>query len=209
MELLAVCIAQPRTVTAPDKTYTTAIGKQPVAGTHAIGPLGIDGDAVANTEVHGGADKAVLAYAAGHAASWETELPMLAFGPGAFGENLHIGGCIDAEVCLGDRWAVGTAVLEVSHPRQPCWKLSRHHGQADLAKRSLVGARTGWYLRVIEPGTIEAGQAIARVEQPYAEWPLDRVADVFYNRRTRADEAAELAGVPVLAEAWAGPLRGS
>ena len=204
--LQAVCVGQPETHIDPDAQrdaeWTSAIWKRPVAGSAELTSLGIVGDAVANPDAHGGVDKAVLAYSQDHGALWNDLLPELETTPGAFGENLAIVGQAEPTVCLGDRYQIGEAVLEVSHPRQPCWKLARRHRMPDLPKRTIALHRYGWYLRVIASGLIEAGQTVACVARPYPDWPIARVAEVFYSRRERADEAAALKSLEVLAAAW-------
>lgn len=203
--LVAICVGQPQTRTDPRRgEWTSAIWKRSVSGPIHAGRLGLTGDAVANPEAHGGVDKAVLAYSADHAARWAGELPDLDTAAGAFGENLSLSGCDERSVCLGDRVRIGEATFEVSHPRQPCWKLALRHGQPDLPKRTIATHRTGWYLRVIDEGEIVAGDIAERIARPHPDWPLSRVADVFYGHRA-ADherEAEELASLSVLAEAW-------
>ena len=212
MDVVAVCIGQPQTLRddfdprRPE--WTSAIWKRPVDGPIEAAPLGLAGDAVANPEAHGGRDKAVLAYAASHADAWAREWPEVDTSPGAFGENLLLAGTDERAVCLGDRVRIGEAVFEVSHPRQPCWKLARRHRLAELPKRTIATHRYGWYLRVLEPGPVRAGDAAERIVRPHPDWPISRVADVFYDRRRRSAEATELAALNVLAAAWRDVLAG-
>src|SRR5690606_16433169 len=115
----------------------SAIDKRPLEGAVRIDELGVAGDEQGDTRVHGGVDKAVHHYPFEHYATWRAELgelPALA-SPGAFGENISTRGLDEATVCLGDRFALGTAVLEVSQGRQPCWKLNDRFGVKDMARR--------------------------------------------------------------------------
>ncbi len=163
---------------------SSAIAKQPVSGPVAIGPLGLHGDAQADVRVHGGPDKAVHLYAWPHYAAWRSELgaaPVLQ-APGAFGENLAVAGLDEAGVCIGDHWRAGSAVLEVTQGRQPCWKLNLRFGHKDMARRLQDTGRTGWYWRVLEPGQLQAGDAIHLVERPHPAWTLARVVDLLYHR---------------------------
>ena len=206
MQLLHVLVGQPQTRIDPtakrDPEWTSAIWKSPVDGPVRIGPLGLDGDAVANPAAHGGIDKAVMAYSADWADAWAADNAAVDTSPGAFGENLFVAGADETTVCLGDRWQVGGVELEVSHPRQPCWKLARRQQLPELPKRVVQTHRSGWYLRVLGEGEIAAGQTLERIAQPHPDWPLSRVATVFYGLGGTADDAKALRSLPVLAAAW-------
>jgi MOSC domain-containing protein YiiM len=134
--------------------------------------------------VHGGPDKAIHHYAFDHYAAWRGELgplPLLQ-APGAFGENLSTRGLDETGVCLGDRFRLGSALLEVSQGRQPCWKLNDRFGVPDMALRVQDSGRSGWYYRVLRPGHATAGDALALVERPHPDWPLQRLAMLLYRR---------------------------
>ena len=162
---------------------------------------GLAGDAVADRRAHGGPEQAMLAYAIEHYARWSTEgLPNL--GPGAFGENLTIRGTDEDHVAVGDRWAIGEVVVEVSKPRTPCNRLAWRHGDPGLIRRVHDTGRSGWYLRVLQVGWIEAGAEIARVAHPHPAWTVRRVAQVMANRFSLREDAAELTQLPELAADW-------
>lgn len=201
-----VLVGQPETFHTPgarqNPEWTSAIRKRPVAGPVLARELGLEGDAVANPQAHGGRDKAVMAYSRDHVAAWHSELPDLRTDAGAFGENLAVAGLDEFSVCLGDRWRLGEVELEVSHPRQPCWKLARLHDRPDLPKRVVATARSGWYLRVLREGPLEAGQAIETIARPHEAWPLVRVAAIYYGTEGTASDVRELASLPALADAW-------
>ena len=182
----------------------SAIDKHKVAGALAAGPLGLDGDEQADRKHHGGPDKAIHAYAVTHLSGWADELPAQAerFRPGAFGENLVIGGASEANVCLGDRWRIGSALVEVSQGRQPCWKLNLRFDVADMARRVQESGRTGWYFRVIEPGLIAAGDRGALVTRPHPAWTLNRTSHLLYHDRMNRLALAELAQLPGLPDNW-------
>ena len=181
----------------------SAIAKSPVTGPVAVGTLGLDGDEQGDLRVHGGPDKAVHHYAQEHYAPWRTELgalPVLAT-PGAFGENLASSGVTEQQICLGDQVRVGSVLLEVSQSRQPCWKLNDRFGVPDMAKRVQQTGRTGWYYRVLEPGTLQAGDAFTLVERPWPQWSLARVIAVLYHQPFDAAVLRDLAALP-LTPSW-------
>ena len=117
---------------------------------------------------------------------------------GAFGENLSSLGLTEADVCLGDRLALGSAVVEVSQLRQPCWKLSDRFGLRDMARRVQDSGRTGWYYRVLQPGQLAAGDALTLLERPHPQWTLSRVQQVLYAREVDAEAIAAVLQLPLV-----------
>jgi MOSC domain-containing protein YiiM len=184
------------------RLWTTAFFKQPVAGSVFVGPLGLAGDAQADRKHHGGLDKAILAYAAAHYPHWQQEWGLETLLPGAMGENLTVAHLDETTVCLGDRWQAGQVVLEVSQPRQPCWKMGRRWQRPDLPKRVIQTGRTGWYLRVLQEGELQAGLPLTLLARPYPTWTVARASAVMYERPGRRELLAELANLPPLAQAW-------
>jgi MOSC domain-containing protein YiiM len=182
----------------------SAIDKAPVSGPIAVTASGLVGDEQADRRHHGGPDKAVHVYAAAHFPAWAKDLPEAAdrFRPGAFRENLVIEDATEADICLGDRWQLGALLLEVSQGRQPCWKLNLRFGIPDMARRVQDSGRTGWYFRVIEPGTVAAGDEVRLAARPNSAWPLVRVTQVLYRNALDLESLAELAALPCLPEGW-------
>jgi MOSC domain-containing protein YiiM len=179
----------------------SAIAKAPVEGPVNVGLDGLSGDEQGDRRVHGGPDKAVHVYASEHYAAWRSELGdrSVLRAPGAFGENLSTSGLSEANVCLGDKIRIGGVLLEVSQPRQPCWKLNDRFDVSDMARRVQRTLRAGWYLRVLEPGTLIAGDAVTLVERPHPRWPMVRFLELLYRRpldREWLDEALALPLVP-------------
>jgi MOSC domain-containing protein YiiM len=213
IRLLSVQTGAPRTVGDPDaedamqRAFTSAIWKSPVTGPVFAGALGLAGDAVANTQVHGGVDQALLMYAATHYPRWESELgrPM---GPGAFGENLTVEGLDEDSVCIGDVLVIGSVRVEVSQPRQPCATLARRHQVRNLISIVRGNGRSGWYLRVLAEGPVEAGQAIELAERPNPEWTVRRAALTWRAREREPAAAADLARCRGLSEGWRSRLAG-
>lgn len=182
----------------------SAIDKAPAAGAVYATVDGLEGDTQGDTRHHGGPDKAIHAYPAAHYPAWAAEIPGRAdrFGPGAFGENLVVEGADEADVCLGDRWEAGAALLEVSQGRQPCWKLNIRFDVADMARRVQASGRTGWYFRVLAPGRIAAGDRAILAARPSPDWPLARVSRLLYRDTLDLGALAELAALPGLPESW-------
>lgn len=188
------------------KGLPSAIAKNPRRHPVAVTVDGLAGDAQADRRVHGGPDKALHHYPADHAAAWHTELPgparPLLDRPGAFGENISTLGLTEEDVCIGDVFRVGTATLQVSQGRQPCWKLNLRFAVPDMAARVQTTGRTGWYYRVLEEGLVAAGDALTHIDRPRPDWTLARIQGLLYRRRGGADDLAALAAVPELAQSW-------
>jgi len=201
-DILELRIGRPKPLGAAGAL--SAIDKHKVDGALVAGPLGLDGDAQADRKHHGGPDKAIHAYAVAHLSGWADELPAQAerFRPGAFGENLVIGGASEADICLGDRWRIGAALVEVSQGRQPCWKLNLRFDVADMARRVQESGRTGWYFRVIEPGLIAAGDRGTLVARSHPAWTLSRTSHLLYHDSMNRAALTELAQLPGLPDNW-------
>lgn len=183
----------------------SAIGKHPVDAAIAIGPAGLEGDEQADRRNHGGPDKAIHHYPFDHYAAWRGDLPApcpLLDSVGAFGENLSTLGLTEETVCVGDIFRIGTATVQVSQGRQPCWKLNHRFGVKDMARRVQSTGRTGWYYRVLEPGIAAAGDGIALVERPLSDWPLARILRAFYHDTGDLDTLAGIAELQPLATGW-------
>ena len=161
----SVNIARARLLMMNTGPHKTGIFKQPVAGRVELRDDAVAGDRVVDTAVHGGYDKAVYAYAAEDYAWWQEQLGR-ELSPGWFGENLTTAGIAIGDAAIGERWRVGTALLEVSEPRQPCSTLGAKMGDQRFVRAFARALRLGTYLRIIEPGDVGAGEAIEVVERP-------------------------------------------
>jgi len=188
-----------------DSDYS-AIAKQPVSGAVRIGWLGLAGDSVADPVHHGGWDKAIHLYPQDHYGWWRERKPghPLLEKPGAFGENIASHGMTEEEVCLGDRFSLGSAVVEVSHGRQPCWKLDHRFGARDVMATIVKTARCGIYFRVLREGEAEAGAMMELLERPLPQWSIARVFRLLIGggHKGEPDAVRTLTDMPVLAEAW-------
>lgn len=187
----------------PD-SIPSGIFKQPVADRVMASVTGLNGDAQGDRRHHGGPDKAIHAYAAANYPLWVADMPDLAaqFRPGSFGENLVIAGADEADIALGDQWLVGGARLEVSQGRQPCWRLNLRFDRPDMARRVQTVGRTGWYFRVLEEGTIAAGDTGRLDARPNPDWTINRVSHLLYHDCLNITALTEFAALPDLPESW-------
>jgi len=160
MKIISVNVGFPREVVWKGITVQTAIFKNPVAGAVAIRELNLAGDQQADLTVHGGSEKAVYVYPVEHYEYWRKQLPDISFSWGAFGENLTTEGLSEETLCIGDLLRAGSAILQVTQPRMPCYKLELRFNRDDMIKRFLVSGRSGFYLSVIEPGAVGAGSTV-------------------------------------------------
>jgi MOSC domain-containing protein YiiM len=172
-------------VSATGRQVATAIHKQPVAGRVAVGRLGLEGDAQADRRLHGGPRKAVYAYPIEHYAFWQAQRRLAGKGDaplalGALGENLTVQGMLEDACWIGDRLAAGSALLEVSEVRTPCFKLNVKMGLSHAARLMDQSGHTGFYLRVLEPGAIAAGDAVTVLPGPR----ILSIAQINAGRRT-------------------------
>lgn len=191
------------------RAWSSAICKDPVGGPVWVGAAHVEGDEQADPRVHGGPDKAVNAYPVEHLRTWAVELGLGEISGGAFGENLTTSGLVEDDVCIGDTVRIGTVILQVSQPRGPCWKLARRWNQPDLAIRMNESGRTGWYYRVLQEGTLQAGDAVQLVDRPNPLWTIHRAYLVLRAPALDPEKTLTLAGIPQLSGASrAGLLRG-
>jgi MOSC domain-containing protein YiiM len=166
MRVVSVSIGQIREVTWRGKTVETGIFKRPLDRRLRVGLLGIEGDEHANTAQHGGSMKALLAYPSEHYYEfWRDALRGISLSHGGFGENLTTEGWLEEQVYVADKYRVGTALVAVTIPRKPCFKLNALHRRDDVLPKYLQSGRTGFYLTVLEAGEVGAGDAIDLVER--------------------------------------------
>lgn len=187
-----------------DSGRDSGIDKHPVSAPLWLGAEGLRGDEQADRRFHGGPEKALHHYARDHYPGWLAELGERAVlaAPGAFGENISTSGLTEADVCVGDVFRAGTALIQVSQARQPCWKLDHRFGQRGMAARVQASGRTGWYYRVLQEGWLCAGDTLALCERPHPQWSLARVQDVLNRRVLDTDVLHALAALPELSPNW-------
>lgn len=201
--VLALCIGQPRPFNGAE---LSAIDKRAVMGLVAIRSFGLEGDMVADTKHHGGPDMAVHHYPRDHYVGWNDWLGGHdAIGWDApFGENVSTTGLAETQVHIGDRFRLGTALLEVSQPRQPCWKIEHRFGRKGMVKRIVTEHNCGWYYRVIEEGEAQAGDSIRRVETGHEDWSVARLFASLYDpaQRPSRQKLQEIVALDRLCGEW-------
>ncbi len=200
-------VGMPRTFGDPDardpedRPWTSGIVKDPVEGPVWLHATHFEGDGQADLKHHGGPEMAVLAYCAEHYPAWHAELDPLRLPFGAFGENLTVTGLSEETVSIGDTFELGGAIVQVSQPRSPCWKLARRWNVPDLVARVQRTGRSGWYLRVLKEGLVAPGQEMVLVERPFPRFTVALVTRAAVSPQDFA-EASELAACPLLSETW-------
>lgn len=184
--VVSVNVGGPRLVQTKGAAILTSIFKSPVEGRVPIRGHNLEGDRQADLTVHGGPYKAVYAYAVEHYDYWAEQLPGFELTPGIFGENLTTAGLDENVVKIGDRYGFGSAVLQATQPRMPCYKLALRFGLADMVKRFWQSGRSGIYFSVVKEGDVGAGERIEKV----ADGPEEvTVADVV--RLYRGDDESQ------------------
>lgn len=189
-----------------DQEWTTGFFKETVLGPVWVGTTNLAGDGQADLRVHGGPDKAINVYPSEHYAFWLAELDCKELPNGAFGENFTVAGILETKACIGDIFELGDALVQISQPRQPCWKLSRRWRVQDLVARVVRTGKTGWYFRVLREGNVQAGAALALVERPYPEWTVATANNVMLHRKENYMDAQALADCPALSGSWKATL---
>jgi MOSC domain-containing protein YiiM len=185
---------------------TSGIVKRPVSAESLwLDWVNLEGDGQADRGVHGGGDKAVYAYPSEHIATWSAELGEQ-LGPASFGENLTVSGWLESDVCIGDRWGWGDAVLEVSQPRWPCYKLAIYRGSDKVPPRLRETGRTGWYLRVLQPGRVPAKGPLTVAQRHPAGITVHDVHEARLHG-TSPDRVSEMLDLEPLATGWRTSLR--
>jgi MOSC domain-containing protein YiiM len=202
MKVISINVGRPREVPWQGMTVATAIFKEPVEHVVPLRRLNLEGDQQADLKVHGGPHQAVYAYPSEHYEFWRRELPGMDLPWGAFGENFTTEGLLEDAVCIGDRFRVGTAVVAVTQPRMPCYKLGIRFGRKDIIKRFLDSRRTGFYFAVAEEGEVCAGNT---VELLAAEPNRVSVADIvrlYVADSPEPELLRQAAGLAALPASW-------
>ncbi len=203
--LKKVFVGQPKTVgekgaaNPMDREWTSAIFKEPVEGPIRAGKTGLAGDGQASQEHHGGPEKAVFAYSFDHYTYWQKEHGFTNITAGGMGENFLMENVTEEMISIGDTFQIGEAVVQVSQPRQPCWKPARRFRIKTLALHLQETGKTGWYYRVLKEGLVEAGQPFTLIERPYPQWTIAKCNQILHGKEQDFEAMRGLAQCELLA----------
>ena len=202
MRVISVNVGAPRDVVVRGETIRTAIWKTPVEGPVHVRLHNLDGDGQADPTVHGGPNKAVYAYPSEHYEYWRRELPDAELPWGVFGENLTIEGLRETDVHVGDELTLGTAVLRVTQPRLPCFKLALRFNRPDMVKRFLKSRRTGFYFQIAREGALQVQDSITLTPAPFPSVTIAQMVELFTADTPDEDLLRRAASVPNLPPFW-------
>lgn len=211
MKLISIQIGMPKFLGSAeandpmDKAWESGIFKNPVTGPILVHDKGLIGDGQADLKNHGGLDKAINAYPQEHFSYWKKHLGITCE-PGAFGENFTTNGLIEKDVFIGDIFHIGKLTVQITQPRQPCWKLVRKWKEKSLAALVQQTGYTGWYFRVLQAGEVEAPGELKLIDRPHPEWSISRANDIMYNQTKDWDTSHQLGSCPALSENWKNTL---
>jgi MOSC domain-containing protein YiiM/ferredoxin-NADP reductase len=200
--LLAVNVGLPRDVEWRGRTVHTGIWKEPVQGRRRVGRLNVEGDGQGDLGGHGGEQRAVFVYQFESYRHWEQELGRSELTHGQFGENFTIEGLPDDEVCIGDRFRIGTALFEVTQPRTTCYRVGIRLDEPRMAALLTGSGRPGFYFRVLEEGEVGAGDAIVPVARGPERMTVTEVNALLYSSRHPRDQLERVLRIPALSPGW-------
>jgi MOSC domain-containing protein YiiM len=204
MRLLSVNVSLPKTVPHKEKFIMTGIFKEPVEGRVMLRSLNLEGDGQADLKGHGGVHKAAYVFSHEYYAHWKQELAREEFPYGQFGENFTVEGMTDENIYVGDVFRLGEALVEVSQPRVPCFKLALRMEEPRFLKPFMARARVGYYLRVLEEGEVGAGDSVERVQTDPGRMTVREMFNLLYNDKDQLAGAQRALRIDALSPGWRG-----
>jgi MOSC domain-containing protein YiiM len=202
MKLISVNVGLPRMVMSNGDQVSTGIFKEPVTSRVMLRRLNLDGDRQADLSVHGGPSKAVYAYPSEHYDYWKHELPEMKLPWGMFGENFTTVGLFESELNIGDKFRVGSAVVMVTEPRMPCYKLGIKFHRSDIVKRFLASERTGFYFAVLQEGEVGIGDQIELIESGERSVRVSDITQLYTREKHNVGLLRRAIAVEALPESW-------
>jgi MOSC domain-containing protein YiiM len=202
LEVVSVNVGIPREVAWKGMRVETGIFKDPVDGPVAVGKLNLAGDRQADLTVHGGPEKAVYAYPSEHYQFWKEQLPKVSFAWGKFGENLTTSGLSEESLFIGDCLKVGSAVLVVTQPRLPCYKLALKFNRDDMIKRFLVSERSGFYFSVVQEGEVSAHSPIEVLNRDPNRVSVADISRLYFSKEPNRALLRRVANLGALPQSW-------
>src|SRR4051812_43413316 len=204
MKIISINVSLPKEVDWHGKKIVTSIFKTPVEGRRHVGKLNIEGDGQADLLAHGGEHRAIFLYQKDSYEYWRKELGRDDLHYGQFGENLTVegDGLADSEVCIGDRFQIGTAVLEVTQPRVTCYKVGFSTGVPEMPALLVKHKRPGFYCRVISEGDMGAGDEIIKLSNGKGRMTIAEVDGLLYSHAHPVDRLRAVLGIDALSAGW-------
>lgn len=207
MRIESIQVGKPKTLAAD---WTSAIFKHTVNGLISLNKTNLAGDEQADLSVHGGPDKAVNVYCQEHYTYWNQRalFPLrkriLLPNPpnGSFGENFTVSGMQESDVCIGDTYEVGSTIVQISQPRQPCWKLARKFNQPKLPFWVQKTSKTGWYFRVLQEGEVEQYNEFKLLERKNPQWTIQRANQLMYHKHKDQKQIHSILECNELSASW-------
>jgi ferredoxin-NADP reductase/MOSC domain-containing protein YiiM/ferredoxin len=205
--LLSVNVGLPKDVSWQGRTVFTGVFKDPVAGPRRVGRLNVDGDGQGDLAGHGGEQRAVFVYQIDSYQYWERELGRDDFVYGQFGENFTVEGLADAEVCIGDRYQIGTAIFEVTQPRVTCYRVGIRMNDPQIPALLVSHHRPGFYFRVLQEGEVQAGDEIIKLSAGPEQMTVAEVDALLYLPGHTRQELVRALRIPALSPGWQGSFQ--
>ncbi len=202
MKIVSLNVGLPRLVIHNGEPVSTGIFKEPVTGPVVLRTLNLDGDRQSDLSVHGGPYKAVYGYPSEHYEYWKHELPDMELPWGMFGENFTTTGLYETELGIGDRFRVGSAVLTVTQPRMPCYKLGIRFGRSDILRRFLASGRSGFYFAVEQEGTVTVGDEFALLERNDDALKISDITRLYVEDKHNVDLLRRAVSLEALPGSW-------
>lgn len=207
MKIVSLNLGENKTVDWRGKPVQTGIFKYPVQGPVILGKTDVEGDVVVDRKYHGGIDKACYLFSADYYPEWEKKYPDLDWTYGMFGENVTVEGLKESDFFIGDILRIGGATIQVSQPREPCFKLGIRFGTQTVLKKFIAAKQPGIYARVFESAAIYVGDSIELIERPHNSIRLLEVWDLLYNQNPDQELLEFALGYPLLSEGCKDSLR--
>ena len=202
MRLISVNVGATRVIEFEGRTFRTGIFKSPVSGSVSVDQTKLEGDGQADLKSHGGVDKAVYLYPVEHYPFWRQELNEEIAQLGSFGENLTTEGLLEDVVCIGDTFQVGTTIVQVTQPRTPCYKLAARFNRPDLPGRFLKTGKSGFYLRVLDPGQVTADDRFSLCDRDPHPISVSHVANIYHSGLNDRQAIKEILANRSLSAEW-------
>ena len=202
MKLVSINVSLPKEIDYFGQKITTGIFKEPVTGQVRVGRNNLAGDGQADLTVHGGEFKAIYVYPHEHYGWWQQRLQRDNFSYGQFGENFTVAGMLEDAVHIGDQFRIGSSVLQVTQPREPCFKLGIRMGQPDFPRQFLASSRVGFYLRVVNEGAVQAGDAIEPVQTDPEAISIIEAWSLMYVEKNNMESIRRLLKIEALGPQW-------